>query len=105
MSNQPPPPPQYQPYQPPQHQYAHQLQPMQLQRHQMHAQPAEESVVMKRVKMCAMGFAMGAIVGSTVVGLHSIMNRLPRSVAIKNAASTGMAFGTIFAVGTFIRPV
>ena len=54
--------------------------------------------------MMAMGFMMGALVGSTVVGLHSAMNRIPMQQAIKSATGTGAAFGTIFAVGTLIRP-
>jgi len=78
------------------------LQQAQLQQQQ---QNSTSSLALKRAKMCAMGFFMGAVVGSTVVGIHAMMNRLPLAVAVKHAASTGGAFGTIFAVGTFIRPV
>ena len=121
MSSPPAPerPPVYQPYRPPatspfasqhyaaqQHQYAAQLQ--QLHQQQLAAaaqQNSTKAIAWKRAKMMAMGFMMGAMVGSTVVGLHSIMNRIPWQQAVKSASGTGAAFGTIFAVGTFIRPV
>ena len=108
----------YQPYRPPtssglsashyaaqQQQYNAQLHAMQQQ--QLHAQQqgSTSTMVQKRMKMMAMGFVMGAMVGSTVVGLHSAMNRIPFQQAIKSASGTGAAFGTIFAVGTLIRPV
>ena len=108
----------YQPYRPPstpfsaQHyaaqQHAYNAQLAQLQSAQLAAQAQQSSakvIAWKRAKMMALGFMMGAVVGSTVVGLHSAMNRIPLQQAIKSATGTGAAFGTIFAVGTFIRPV
>ena len=112
-------PPVYQPYRPPSsspfshqqyaaQQAAYNAQLAQLQAAQAAAaqqQGSTKSIAMKRAKMMAMGFMMGAVVGSTVVGLHSLMNRIPLQQALKSASGTGAAFGTIFAVGTFIRPV
>ena len=62
-------------------------------------------MAMKRLKVAAMAFGMGALVGGTVVGLHSALNRIPAQQALRAAAGTGSAFGVIFAVGSFIRPV
>lgn len=89
-----------------QQQYLTQLHALQLQQQQQQQQSAasNSSVAMKRAKMAALGFMMGALVGSTVVGLHALLHRSPLQQAIKNAAGTGGAFGTIFAVGTFLRP-
>lgn len=52
----------------------------------------------------AMGYAMGQCVGSSVVALHYILNRVSlRNGGIKNIVGGGVAFGTIFAVGSLVR--
>lgn len=119
MSSPPPSEPQvvYQPYRPPaQPQYRaltiaqqQQLQQQQLQ-HQLQlqaaasAQPSTADLAKRKAKMAAFGFMMGAVVGSSVVGLHAMMNRIPLQQALKTMSGSGAAFGTIFAVGTLFRP-
>ena len=85
--------------------HALQQQQLALQSQQHAAASSTSAMAWKRAKMAALGFAMGAVVGSTVVGLHATLNRIPVQLAVKSMASTGGAFGTIFAVGTLLRPV
>lgn len=51
-----------------------------------------------------MGFGMGMFVGSTVVTLHCLMNRVPLRGMGKQIFSSGAAFGCIFAFGSLVRP-
>ena len=95
--------------------YTQQLQQQQLQQQQLALQHAQHpnagaitasttsALAKKKLKTAALAFGMGALVGGTVIGLHSVLNRIPVQQALRSAAGTGSAFGVIFAVGSVIR--
>jgi hypothetical protein len=55
------------------------------------------------LKSSFLAFGMGTFIGSSVVVLHTVMQGLPRAGLAKRALGSGVVFGSIFAVGPFIR--
>ncbi len=56
------------------------------------------------VSNMALGFAMGSVVGSSVIFMHCLLSKIPiNKQSLKNMAGGGAAFGTIFAVGSLMR--
>jgi hypothetical protein len=69
-----------------------------------HSPNSWRSTLREKSTQMAMGYCMGQFVGSSVVALHYLTSRQSlRNGGIKTIVGGGMAFGTIFAVGSLIR--